>query len=258
MSNDKLIKQAQDILSQNNLNYQRQIISSHKEKELFRSDSYLKFSARTVNNIPELDPNEPYANSSVGLCQKFYVDLLDACKDLDKDLKQKIGLNKMVKSVPVTPAATTTPTAPTTPTTPAPSTTPTSPPATPTSGSTSSGIGYSFVDLEPKDYFIFWNSLQAQTSTQKYEIDFGIAAGGGQKIVSVYNLGSTVDLDLTQQEFQNIRFSLSDYLNKMTKNIINSATKEQAISTKDRQKQKSNDFLNAIMNALKGSGGGYA
>ncbi len=240
MSNDKLIKQAQDILSQNNLNYQRQIISSHKEKELFRSDSYLKFSARTVNNIPELDPNEPYANSSVGLCQKFYVDLLVACKDLDKDLKQKIGLNKMVKNVPVTPAV------------------PTSPSATPTSGSTSSGIGYSFVDLEPKDYFIFWNSLQAQTSTQKYEIDFGIAAGGGQKIVSVYNLGSTVNLDLTLQEYQNIRFSLSDYLNKMTKNIINSATKEQAISTKDRQKQKSNDFLNAIMNALKGSGGGYA
>lgn len=228
MSNDKLIKQAQDILSQNNLNYQRQIISSHKEKELFRSDSYLKFSARTVNNIPELDPDEPYANNSVGLCQKFYVDLIVACKDLDKDLKQKIGLNKMVKA------------------------------GTAGTGSTGAGIGYSFVDLEPKDYFVYWNSLQAQTSTQKYEIDFGIAAGGGQKIVSVYNLGSTVNLDLTQQEFQNIRFSLSDYLNKMTKNIINSATKEQAISREDRQKQKSNDFLSAIMNALKGSGGGYA
>ncbi len=257
MSNDKLIKQAQDILSQNNLNYQRQIISSHKEKELFRSDSYLKFSARTVNNIPELDPNEPYADSSVGLCQKFYIDLLDACKDLDKDLKQKIGLNKMVKNVPATPAATTTQTTTTT-TTNALSTTPTPTPATPAPGSTGAGIGYSFVDLEPKDYFIFWNSLQAQTSTQKYEIDFGIAAGGGQKIVSVYNLGSTVNLDLKLPEYQNIRFSLSDYLNKMTKNIINSATKEQAISTKDRQKQKSNDFLNAIMNALKGSGGGYA
>lgn len=263
MNPEEIIKQAKLILSENNNNYIGEIKTSHHEKEIFRQDSFIKISTAPPGKF-ELDC-EGYATSML-MCRGFYTNLIAVCSTFDNYEKRKIGLVKVVQQASAPTPATATGSA-----IGSSITLPTTTTATTTATATGASIGssitspattpappspqYEFKALEDTDadYFLFWNNLQGTTSKTRYTVEFGVASvsndRGGEKIISVYDLGATQDLDLAS--FPSVKYSLCNYLTDLATKMIRKAKESDELSRSEKNQVSKNQFI-GFMNSMFG------
>jgi hypothetical protein len=268
MNPEEIIKQAKYILSENNNNYIDEIRSSHHEKEIFRQDSFIKISQATPGKF-ELDC-EGYP-TSMSMCRGFYTNLLAACSTFDNYEKRKIGLVKVVQQAPAptpAPPPTPTPTPPTVPgpialvpaPAPAPAPAPTPTPAPPAPAPPSPQYEFKPLEDTDADYFLFWNNLQGTTSKTRYTVEFGVASvsndRGGEKIISVYDLGATQDLDLAS--FPSVKYSLCNSLTDLATKLIRKAKESDEVSQSTKNQVSKNQFVDFMNSMFGGKGRGTA